>query len=193
MEVANRMLHDRFWQAGISSGTRDDFYAKVSESKASLEGLASTARGIIRGIREQCYTAIYCMSSLGHQIYYYDELPGPLAEALFADVRALTPHQFSTMISMLRYLVDNCPSSRRQVFLTPILSNLFIHVDAKLTEEWSKVARRTEASSEDDDLTEEMKSESILRQFTYSCVMLVAGLLDPQRGSKFWSAGFYFF
>lgn len=183
-DIASRALSDRFWQAGISSGTRDEFYAKVSGTKATFEGLASTLRGVIRNTREACYSVVYCMSSLTEQFYHYDELPGPLAEALFMDAGSLTPHQFSTMISMMRYLVDNCPSSRREQFLTPILSNLLIQVDNKVTTEWNKIAQKTQANSEEDDLDEEMKDESILRHFTYSCVFMIAGFLDPQRESK---------
>ncbi|KAI9791463.1 MAG: hypothetical protein M1816_003807 [Peltula sp. TS41687] len=182
-DIVSRALSDRFWQAGISSGSKDEFYAKVSSTRATLEGLASALRGVIRNTRDACYSVIYCMSSLTEQFYFYDELPGPLAEALFTDAGSLTPHQFTTMISMMRYLVDNCPSSRREKFLTPILSNWLIQVDNKVTTEWNKISQTSQANSEDESLDKEMKDESILRQFTYSCVFMVAGLLDPERES----------
>lgn len=183
LAIGARAMNDRFWQSGISSGTRDDFYAKVSSTKATMEGFASTLRGALRSVREACYSLLYCMSRLQQQFYSYDDLPGPLARALFTDAAALSPHQFSTLISIARYIVDDCPKDRRELFLTPILSELFIQVDSKITSEWSEIEQKTLDNSEDDDLNEEMKEESVLRHLTYSGVLMVAGLLDPQRDS----------
>ncbi|PHH68125.1 hypothetical protein CDD82_824 [Ophiocordyceps australis] len=42
--IATQVLRDRFWQAGISDGSKDDFYARVIDQKNTLEGLASTIR-----------------------------------------------------------------------------------------------------------------------------------------------------
>lgn len=62
-----------------------------------------------------------------------------------------------------------------------MISSLFKQIDKKVTEEWDNIERR-KAGLESGDLTEEMKDESILRQLTYSAVVMVASLLDPQRG-----------
>lgn len=64
-----------------------------------------------------------------------------------------------------------------------MLSTLFTQMDKKVTAEWDSIERR-KAGLVDGDLTEEMKDESILRQLTYSAVIMVASLLDPQRGGK---------
>ncbi|KAI9823504.1 MAG: hypothetical protein M1826_007716 [Phylliscum demangeonii] len=180
-ETASRALTDRFWQSGISTGTKDDFYAKVNDSKATLEGLASSLRGVIRGVREGCYSVLYYLSQIQGQLYQYDELPARLAHALFADCAALTPQQFMTMISMMRFLTANCPPSRRRPFLTPVVSHLLIQIDGKIRTEWGKIEQRRlqEESVDEDNLTEEMKDESVLRQFTYASVTYVAQLLDP--------------
>ena len=50
--IVSRLLTDRFWQAGISEGSKDDFYARVLEKKFTMEGFASTVRGAIRFVRE---------------------------------------------------------------------------------------------------------------------------------------------
>lgn len=184
LTIASRTLSDRFWQAGISTGSRDDFYAKVSGTKATLEGLASSLRGVIRSIREACYSILYCMSKLEGQFYGYEGLPEPLAQALFADAAHLPSHQLATMITMVRHLIDDCPIHRREVFLSPLLSNLFAKLDSKITDEWKNIAQRAQANSLNDDLTEEMKDESVLRQLTNAGVVVLAGLLDPQRESK---------
>ncbi|KAI9927716.1 hypothetical protein ASPWEDRAFT_113938 [Aspergillus wentii DTO 134E9] len=179
--VVERILTDRFWQAGISTGSRDEFYAKITSSRASVEGFASSVRGKIRAVRESCYSMLFSMSRMREHFYGFAELPGPLSEALFKDSEHLSSHQFSVLLNISRCLIDDCPVRFRGHFLPPMLSTLFTHIDRKVTAEWDIIEQRREGLA-DGDLTTEMKSESILRQLTYSAVIMVASLLDPQRG-----------
>lgn len=181
--VVERILTDRFWQAGISSGSRDDFYAKITASKWTLEGFASSVRGKIRAVRESCYSMLFSMSRMQHQFYGYAELPGPLSEALFKDAEHLSSHQYSVLLNISRCLIDDCPVQYRSQFLPSMLSTLFRSIDAKITNEWELIEQRKSGLS-DGDLTDEMKSESVLRQLTYSAVIMVASLFDPQRGGR---------
>lgn len=123
------------------------------------------------------------MSRLDVHFYGLEELPGPLALALFADSHALSSHQMSILLNMTRYIIDDCPTAYRQHFLTPLLASLFTQVDAKVSGEWNELIEKGQVSQAGDDqqLAEEMKEESILRQLTYTAVLIVAGLLDPQR------------
>ncbi|KAI1438165.1 ARM repeat-containing protein [Xylaria sp. CBS 124048] len=179
--VVNRMLTDRFWQSGISEGSRDDFYARVLEKKHTLEGLASTIRGSIRFVRESCYAILYGMVRLDRQFYSFSELPGPLAHALLAETSSLSAHQLINLLNLVRHLVDNCPVPLREQFLPPILETCFRTLGARISDSWRKLDEQQVVQSADDDLTEEMKSESILRQLTYASVMMVADFLDPAR------------
>ncbi|KAL1989471.1 hypothetical protein VTN49DRAFT_7282 [Thermomyces lanuginosus] len=179
--VVGRILTDRFWQAGISKGSRDEFYARITSSRATLEGFASSVRGKIRAVRETCYSMLFSMSRLREYFYGFAELPGPLSEALFKDSVHLSSHQFSILLNISRCLIDDCPVQFRPQFLPPMLTTLFTHLDKKVTEEWDSIERR-KAGLVEGDLTEEMKDESVLRQLTYSAVIMVASLLDPQRG-----------
>ncbi|KAL4949177.1 armadillo-type protein [Aspergillus filifer] len=181
--VVKRILTDRFWQAGISPGSRDDFYAKITASQSSLEGFASSVRGKIRAVRESCYSMLFSMSRLREHFYGFAELPGPLSQALFKDSPHLSSHQFSVLLNIARCLIDDCPVRFRSQFLPPMLSTLFANIDRKVTSEWESIEQR-KAGLEDGDLADEMKSESILRQLTYSAVIMVASLLDPQRGGR---------
>lgn len=181
--LVGRILTDRFWQAGISSGSREDFYARITTSKATLEGFSSSVRGKVRAVREACYSILYSMSRLREHFYSFEELPVPLSQALFKDATSLSCHQLSVLLNISRCLVDDCPARFRPHFLPPILSALFIQIDKKITTEWDIIEHR-KAGMVDSDLTVEMKDESILRQLTYSVVMMVASLLDPQRGGQ---------
>jgi exportin-5 len=182
--VIARVLQDRFWQAGISGGTMNEFYATIAMTKASLEGFASATRGKIRNIRETCYNVIYSMSRLGDAFYGYEGLPEPLAEALFTSASYLSPHNFSILLDMAKRLIDDCPTSQYRLFLVPVLSTLFRQMDQKCSEEWAVLDRRKAASTNGEDLTDEMRAESILRQLCYKSVMLVASLLDPLRDQR---------
>ncbi|KAI5854087.1 ARM repeat-containing protein [Durotheca rogersii] len=182
--IVGRVLTDRFWQAGISEGSKDEFYARVLEKKLTLEGLASTIRGSIRFVRESCYAIIYGMTRLDVQFYGFDELPGPLAHALLADSFNLSAHQLINVLNLVRYLVDNCPVPLREHFLPPILAVCCQQMDARINSEWMNLDQQQTVKSGGDALTEEMKSESILRQLTYASVMMVADFLDPARSNS---------
>lgn len=183
--VVKRVLSDRFWQAGISEGSKDEFYARVTDRKGTLEGLASTIRGSVRFVRETCYAIIYCMSRLETYFYGFGELPSPLAEALFQNAVHLSAHQQINLLNLTRYLVDDCPLEQREHFLPPLLANCFRQMDAKISSEWKRLEDQQKIDVGSDDLTEEMKSESILRQVTHTAVIMVADFLDPTKRSKY--------
>lgn len=182
--IVGRVLTDRFWQAGISEGSKDEFYARVLDKKHTMEGLGSTIRGSIRFVRESVYAILYCMSRLDVQFYGFKELPGPLASALMANSYSLSPHQQINLLNLVRYLVDNCPTDLRAHFLPPLMAACFQQMDAKVTSEWEKLENQKGIAASEAALAEEMKSESILRQLTYTAVMMVADFLDPARMSK---------
>lgn len=186
--VIKRVLTDRFWQAGISTGSRDEFYENVSKTKTTMEGLASSIRGAIRMVRECCYSILWCMSRLDVHFFGIHELPGPLAHALFADAHCLSSHQLSILLNMTRYIIDDCPPRYREHFLTPLLATLFTQVDRKVSFEWQALLERAQVQLGEDKLAEEMKEESILRQLTYIAVLIVAGLVDPSKTCGYSSA-----
>ena len=183
-DLVRRVLTDRFWQVGISTGSRDEFYAKVGGTRTTVEGFASSVRATLRAVRETGYRLLYYMSLLGENFYSYEELPVPLARALFTDACALSTHQMAILVEMIRPVIDQCPIACRNHFLPPILAALFEQLDRKASSEWNRIETRTRAASEDDNLADEMRDESILRQLTFTSVMMVVGLLDPQKPSK---------
>jgi exportin-5 len=126
---------------------------------------------------------LFSMSRMRHQFYGFAELPGPLSEALFKDAEHLSSHQFSVLLNISRCLIDDCPVQYRAQFLPPMLATLFRSIDRKITTEWELIEQR-KSGGVDGDLTDEMKSESVLRQLTYAAVIMVASLFDPQRGGK---------
>lgn len=179
-----QVLSDRFWQAGISEGSKDQFYARVTDSKNTLEGLASTIRGSIRFVRETCYAAIYCMSRLEAFFYGLEGLPEHLAQSMFENAVYLSAHQQINLLNLTRYLVDDCPLERRDHFLPPLLAACFRQMDLKINSEWERLGHQDTIEAGGESLTEEMKSESILRQVTHTAVIMIADFLDPTKKSR---------
>ncbi|KAF2838622.1 ARM repeat-containing protein [Patellaria atrata CBS 101060] len=183
--VVKRLLTDRFWQAGISRESKDDFFARVNNSKTTFEGYASTVRGTMRQIREGTYHILYGLTRFKDRFYGFTDLPGPLSESLFANAHALSAHHVSVLLSVATHLIEECPPNQRGHFLPAFVSSLFRVLDSKITAEWAANNKKISEANEDDNLGEEMKTESILRQLTYATVTLVASLLDYQRQGSY--------
>lgn len=183
--VMRKLLTDRFWQAGISGESRDEFYARVGGTRSTFDGFASTVRGAVRQIRESCYSILYSMSKLGHDFYRIHNLPGPLSEALFQNANALSGHHISVLLNMSVPLIEGCPPDDRSHFLPPVVTSLVARLNDRITSEWTAISKQRSEANEGDDLGDEMKTESILRQLTYSTVMLVSTLLDKYRSGVY--------
>ena len=65
-----------------------------------------------------------------------------------------------------------------------MIQGLFRELNSKISKEWEEVSQQVGNAGENDNLTDEMKTESILRQLTYSSVTLVAVLLDSRQGTS---------
>jgi exportin-5 len=182
--VIKKVLTDRFWQAGISTESRDDFFARVNSSKSTFEGFASTVRGTVRQIRESSYYILYSLTRFRDFFYGIPDLPVPLSQSLFGNAHALSAHHLSVLLSVSTQLIEGCPGHLRAHFLPPMVAGLFRELDRKVTTEWDAINKVISESGENDNLSDEMKMESILRQLTYSAVTLVSSLLDFQRPGK---------
>ena len=177
--VVKRTLQDRFWQSGISNESKDEFYARISGSKTSYEGFASAVRGCMRNIREQGYHLIYLMTKFEEQFYGPPDLAEPLSQALFEDAGALNANHLHPIINLTTGLVQRCPPHYRAQFLPPLLIQLFKKLDAKISVEWNAIAHASERNAEEEDqLGDEMRMESVLRQLTFSMVSFVPFLLE---------------
>ncbi|TKA27966.1 hypothetical protein B0A50_04032 [Salinomyces thailandicus] len=187
-QVVRRTMQDRFWQAGISAESKEQFYARVSGSKTSFEGFASVVRGTMRNIREQGYHVLYLMTKFDEQFYGLPELAEPLAEALFADAEALSANHLHPIINLTTGIVQRCPPHHRARFLPPLLTRLFGKLDAKIAAEWEAIgaagAREGGEGAGEEELGDEMRMESVLRQLTFSMVSFVPFLLEFDRAQQ---------
>jgi exportin-5 len=184
--VMQKMLVDRFWQAGISNESRDEFYARIAESGDTYEGFASAIRGIPRQIRDWCYHIVYGMTRFEEEFFGLKELPRPLAEALLTDASSLSTHHLQRLIALVERLVQRCPAHHRRHFMPPILSMFFSQTDKKISAEWEVIERSSTQSVEgEDQLNDEMKAESVLRATTYAVVNFASTILDQRATGSF--------
>jgi exportin-5 len=179
--VIKRTMQDRFWQSGISNESRDEFYKRISGSKNSYEGFASNVRGTVRNVREQGYHILYLSTRFEEQFYGLTDLAEPLAQALFEDAEHLATNHLNALINLTTGLVQRCPPHYRASFLPPVLTRLFIKLDLKISREWATISQVSQQTAEDDNLSEEMRKESVLRQLTYSTVSFVAFLFEHEK------------
>ncbi|KAI1620766.1 armadillo-type protein [Exophiala viscosa] len=179
--VIRRILRDRYWQSGISSGSMNQFHSQVKSTKSTLEGFASSVRGRIRNNLEQCYSIIHTLGRLGSAFYGLQQVAEMIAEAALDSASPLSPHHFAVLIQMLPKLIDECPPELRQSFLTPILSSLLQQMDTKLSNDWVKMTEIKQTKHDEENLNDEMRDDSVLRQTTYKAVNLVAHWINPKR------------
>ncbi|KAI5361552.1 putative importin-beta domain, armadillo-like helical, exportin-1/5, exportin-5 [Septoria linicola] len=183
--VVRRTLQDRFWQSGISNESKEEFYARISGSKTSYEGFASTVRGTMRNVREMGYHVIYLMTKFEEQFYGIENLAGPLADALFDDAGSLSANHLHPLINLTTGLVQRCPPHYRARFLPPVLRKLFVCLDGKISADWEAISQAEQLNKkENDELSDEMRTESVLRQLTYSMVTFVPFLLEYDRQAQ---------
>lgn len=184
LPIVPRILTDRFWQAGISGGSRDEFFARVNNTKHTMEGLASSIRGTVRAVREAAYQCLYGLSRLDSDFYGFPGLPAPLSQALFASAEFLSSNQLITLMGLTKSLVDECPLEFRNDFIPPVVAAFFPKVDLKMAPAWASLNNRQQVPSDEEGLTKEMKEESLLRQLTNQAVLFVAALFDPHRTNE---------
>ena len=108
------------------------------------------------------------MSRLEGFFYGLSGLPEHLAQSMFENAFHLSAHQQINLLNLTRYLVDDCPLEQREYFLVPLLAACFRQMDDKINSEWERLEHQQTIESGADALTEEMKSESILRQVTHT-------------------------
>lgn len=179
--IIRRVLRDRYWQSGISEGSMNEFHSKVKMTKTTLEGFASSVRGRIRQNLEQCYSIVHTLGRFGEHFYSLPQVPEMIAEAMITTTDHLSPHHFSILLLMLPKLIEECPPEYRRHFLAPILSTLLQQITSKLTGEWEKMDTRKQTAQAGENLNEEMRDDSVLRQTTYKAVNMVSLWLSPRR------------
>lgn len=160
---------ERFWHIGVSSQTRDMFVEESVKATHTLRDFADSVGHIVRYTREYAFLTIASISCLGDSVYEIPQMPALLWSSVAGDITGVSTHSWKHMIHiMLRSVVKNCPVKYIDPFLKELLTLCLPTIDSLLMDKWGKIiSKGIQMNGEtDDDLSEEMMEEHLLRQLT---------------------------
>jgi len=163
---------ERFWQVGISMQTRDEFENANQAASRTLRDFADSIGHIVRYTREYAFLTLGSISQLEDTLYEINGMGVLLAEALTKTTEGVTSHAWRHMISLVvRNVIKNCPPAHVPRFMEEFLPPFLRVMNDVLVSMWSKQAAQGFQLEEgetpnDDDLSDEMMEEYLLRQLT---------------------------
>ncbi|ODV92261.1 hypothetical protein CANCADRAFT_30474 [Tortispora caseinolytica NRRL Y-17796] len=141
---------ERFWQAGLSNQSKDEFLQQHESASKTLQDFADSLGTIVRYTREYSYLALSSVSQLDDVLY---EIPGvgrEFAEALTGIPSGITFHSCRHMISLIiRPLIRNCSAN----YVIPFLGE-FLPYSLRQIEKVIDKFKGSEISDEAHDITE---------------------------------------
>lgn len=180
---------ERFWQIGVSSQSRDSFVEESVKATHTLRDFADSLGHIVRYTREYAFLTISSISSLGDTMYEIPKLGVHLWKAVADDTTGVTIHSWKHMIHiLLRNVVKNCPIQYFDSFLKDLLLLCLPAIDELLVTRWEKIVKDgiLITNETDDELSEEMMEEHLVRQLTAVVDRLLIDLVGQltSRGSS---------
>ncbi|ODV84988.1 hypothetical protein CANARDRAFT_8121 [[Candida] arabinofermentans NRRL YB-2248] len=175
---------ERFWQQGVSIQSKESFMDESVKAMHTLRDFADSVGHIVRYTREYAYLTISSISELEETLY---EIPGcatMLWKALTGESIGITLHSWRHMINLvIRNIIKNCPEKQLDPFMIELLPQVLIKIDELLTSKWSLVYQKgvqLEGNESDEQLSEEMMEEHMLRQLTAVVDRMLIDLIGQQ-------------
>lgn len=177
---------ERFWQIGVSTQTRDEFVDDSVKAMHTLRDFADSVGHAIRYTREYAFLTLGSISQLEDTMY---EIPGMATNvwvAIAGDSAGITSHSWRHMISLsIRSIIRYCPLQYVQSFMSEFLPPMLKKLDEVLVEKWEKVYQHgilMNGDENDENLSEEMMDEHLLRQLTGIVDRLLIDLVGQYNG-----------
>lgn len=161
---------ERFWQQGISIQSRESFVDENVKAMHTLRDFADSVGHIVRYTREYAYLMISTITELEETLYVDPKNATLLWKALTEESVGITLHSWRHMINLVvRNVVKNCPLEYFDSFMVEFLPPVCMKLNELLNERWSIVYQkglRLDGNESDEQLSEEMLEEHMLRQLT---------------------------
>lgn len=161
---------ERFWQQGISIQSRESFVDENVKAMHTLRDFADSVGHIVRYTREYAYLMIGTITELEETLYVDVNNATLLWKALTDESVGITLHSWRHMINLVvRNVIKNCPINHFSSFMTIFLPTVFTKLNSLLVERWNIVYQkglRLDGNESDEQLSEEMLEEHMLRQLT---------------------------
>ncbi|KAK9471000.1 armadillo-type protein [Dipodascopsis tothii] len=173
---------ERFWQDGISLQSRDQFVEENVKAAHTLRDFADSLGNMLRYTREYAFLTLGSISQLESTMY---EIPGVgrmLWVALAGEVNGISLHAWRHLIALvIRPAIKNCPVEHRQAFFSDLLPLVLKQLDIMLVEKWEMLTQKglQVSGEEDEELSEEMMEEYLLRQLSGITERLLIDLIGP--------------
>lgn len=175
---------ERFWEAGASNKSKDEFIDEHMKAMQTLRDFADSVGHIIRYTREYTLLVISAISTLGSVFFDIDEAPQLLIDSIAIykpnsnDISpGVSTHGWKHIMNVaIRPLLKNCPEECASKFLIPFLPKLFETLDLLLCRKWSAYMEDINVEpvpTDDEEMTEEILEENLLRQLTTVVVRIV--------------------
>ena len=175
---------ERFWEAGASNKSKDEFIDEHMKAMQTLRDFADSVGHIVRYTREYALLVISAISSLGSVFFGEDDAPQLLIDSIAIykpDTNEISPgvstHGWKHIMNVaIRPILKNCPEECASKFMAGFLPKLFETLDIILTKKWSThmdAEMEVTTAPDDDDMTEEILEENLLRQFTTVVVRIM--------------------
>lgn len=188
-EVVQSFVRDttveRFWQMGVSIQTRDSFLEESEKAMNTLRDFADSVGHIVRYTREYVFLSIASICELEDTFYTIPNIAGLFWRAATGEKVGITLHSWKHMINVsLRAVIKKCPPENVDSFMVQLLPEMFNTLDELLLNKWEKVYISGMTFDENDDqLSEEMMEEHLLRQVTQVTIRLLVDCVG-QHGYK---------
>ncbi|CCE64360.1 hypothetical protein TPHA_0H01540 [Tetrapisispora phaffii CBS 4417] len=175
---------ERFWEAGTSNKSKDEFIDEHLKAMQTLRDFADSVGHIVRYTREYVLLVISGISFLGS--VFYDDVNAP--NLLIDSIAIYNPqsneispgvstHGWKHILNVaIRPILRNCPDSSAPGFMKAFLPKFFGTLDVLITEKWSThmhADMEVVSSVDEDEITDEIMEENLLRQFTSVTVRIL--------------------
>lgn len=169
---------ERFWQVGVSLQSRDTFLEENEKAARTLRDFADSLGHTIRYTREYVFYSIASITELDDTFYSIPNIAELLWKAATGENEGITLHSWKHMINvMIRSVIKNCPTNHVPTFMLQFLPALFSSYDKLITTYWEKIfiSDTTTTPEGDEQLSDEMMEEHLLRQLTQ---VIIRSIID---------------
>ncbi|AET41312.1 karyopherin MSN5 Ecym_8016 [Eremothecium cymbalariae DBVPG len=175
---------ERFWEAGATNKSKDEFIDEHMKALQTVRDFADSVGHIVRYTREYVLLILSGISSLGSIFYEIDDLPNLLMNSIAiykpgSDEISpgVSTHGWKHIINVaIRSILKSCPEQCAATFMTAFLPKLFDTISIVLCKKWSSYMNNISVNpspADDDEITEEILEENLLRQLTTVVVRLL--------------------
>ncbi|QSL64729.1 hypothetical protein MERGE_002031 [Pneumocystis wakefieldiae] len=185
--IISQSISEKFWFHGINLTSKDEFYEEKSKFKDKVIELTYNLGHFLRKNREHCYMSIGLFSNFGDCFYKIPNLSQNIIESFFINAKGLSLYCWSSILDFsISPIITKCPLQYQDCFLKILLPYLFAEINKKLVYEWSQISEKEFISDnnlntpcQDEDLSNEMIKESLLRNLSFVVVKMLTDLLVP--------------